>query len=33
MITNGKQWHYITLKSVCTDEGFNCPARSLSRLF
>ena len=21
MITNGEQWHYIALKSVCTDDG------------
>ena len=39
MITNGEQsdeagkWHYITLKSVGTADGFNCPIRSLSRLF
>ena len=39
MITNGKQsdevdkWHYIALKSVRTDDGFNHPIRSLSRLF
>ena len=39
MITNGKQsdkvnkWHYIALKSVHTDDGFNRPIRSLSRLF
>ena len=39
MITNGKQsdkvnkWHYIALKSVSTDDGFNRPIRSLSRLF
>ena len=39
MITNGKQndefdkWHYIALKSVHTDDGFNRPTRSLSRLF
>ena len=38
MITNGKQsdeidrWHYIALKSVRTDNGFNRPIRSLSRL-
>ena len=32
-ITNGEKWHYISLKSVSTDDGFNCPARSLSRLF
>ena len=39
MITNGKQsdevdkWHYIALKSVRTDDEFNHPLRSLSRLF
>ena len=33
MITNGEKWHYISLKSVRTDDGFNRPARSLSRLF
>ena len=39
MITNGKQsdgtnkWHYIALKSVRTDHGFNSPIRNLSRLF
>ena len=33
MITNGEQWHYIALKSVRTDDGFNRPIRSLSRLF
>ena len=33
MITNGKQWHYIALKSVRTNDGFNRPIRSLSRLF
>ena len=39
MVTNGKQsdeidkWHYISLKSVNTDDGFNRPIRSLSRLF
>ena len=33
MITNGEQWHYMALKSVRTDDGFNCPTRSLSRLF
>ena len=39
MITDGKQsdeidkWHYIALKSVHTDEGFNRPIRSLSKLF
>ena len=39
MITNGKQsdgtnkWHYIALKSVRTDHGFNHAKRRLSRLF
>ena len=32
MITDGKKWHYIALKSERTDDGFNCPVRSLSRL-
>ena len=31
-ITNGEKWHYIALKSVRTDNGFNCPI-SLPRLF
>ena len=33
MITNGKKWHYIALKSEPTDDGFNRPTKSLSRLF
>ena len=39
MITNDKQshkvdkWYYIALESVSTDDGFNRPIRSLSRLF
>ena len=33
MITNGKKWHYIALKSARTDDGFNHPLKSLSRLF
>ena len=39
IITNGEQsdevdkWHYIAPKSVRTDDGFNRPIRSLSRLF
>ena len=39
MITNSEQsdeadkWHFIALKSVRTDDGFNCPIRSLFRLF
>ena len=39
MITDNKQsdeidkWHYITLKSLPTDNGFHQPIRSLSGLF
>ena len=33
MITNGEKWHYIALKSARTDDGFNRPIRSLSRLY
>ena len=33
MITNGEKWYYIDLKSEHTDDGFNRPIRSLSRLF
>ena len=39
MITNSEQsnevdkWHYVALKSVRTDDGFNLPIRSLSTLF
>ena len=39
MITNGKKndqvdkWHYTAVKSIRTDDGFNRPIRSLSRLF
>ena len=39
MITNGGQineagkWYHIALKSVRTDNGFNRPISSLSRLF
>ena len=32
MVTNGEKWHYIALKSEHTDDGFNRPIRSLSRL-
>ena len=32
MITNGKKWHYITLKSEPTDDRFNHPTKSLSKL-
>ena len=33
IITKGEKWHYIALKSVRSDNGFNRPTRSLSRLF
>ena len=33
MITDGEKWHYIALKSEPTDDGFNRPTKSLSRLF
>ena len=33
MITIGKKWHYIALKSEPADDRFNRPIRSLSRLF
>ena len=33
MITNGKKWHYIALKSEPTDDGFNRPTKSLPKLF
>ena len=33
MITNGEKWHYIALKSLRTDNEFNRPIKSLSRLF
>ena len=33
MITDGKKQHYLTLKSIPTADGYNCPIRSLSRLF
>ena len=32
MIANGKKWHYIALKSEPTDDRFNRPTKSLSRL-
>ena len=32
MITNGKKWHYIALKSEPTDDGFNPPTKSLFKL-
>ena len=33
MFTNGKTCHCIALKSEPTDDGFNCPTKSLTRLF
>ena len=32
MITDGKKWHYLALKSVLTTNRYNRPMRSLSRL-
>ena len=32
MITNGEKYHYLTLKSIPTDDGYNRPIRSFSRL-
>ena len=32
MITDGKKWHYLALKSVRTTNGYNRPMISLSRL-
>ena len=33
MNTDGKKWHYTALKSEPTEDGFNRPTKSLSRLF
>ena len=33
MITDGEKWHYTALKSEQTEDGFNRPTKSLSRLF
>ena len=33
MISDGKKWHYTALKSEITEDGFNRPIKSLSRLF
>ena len=33
MITDGEKWHYTALKSKQTEDGFNRPMKSLSRLF
>ena len=32
-ITEGKKWHYVALKIVRKNNGYNRPVRSLSRLF
>ena len=32
MITDGEKWHYTALKSIETEDGFNRPIKSLSRL-
>ena len=32
MITNGEKYHYLILKSIPTDDGYNRPIRSFSRL-
>ena len=32
MVNKVDKWYYIALKSVHTDDGFNRPMRSLSRL-
>ena len=33
MITDGNKWHYTALKSEPTEDGFNRPTKSLSKLF
>ena len=33
MITDGEKWYYTALKSESTEDGFNRPTKSLSRLF
>ena len=33
MITDGEKWHYTSLKSEPTEDGFNCPTKKLSNLF
>ena len=33
MIIDGKNSHYLALKSARTTNGYNCPMRSFSRLF
>ena len=33
MITDNTKWHYLSLKSVLTNDGFMKPTQSISRLF
>ena len=33
MITDGEKWHYTALKSEPTEDRFNRPTKSLSKLF
>ena len=33
MVTDGEKWHYNALKSEPTEDGFNRPTKSLSKLF
>ena len=33
MITDNTKWHYLSLKSVLTNDGFMKPTQSVSRLF
>ena len=33
MITEGEKWHYTALKSEPTEDRFNRPTKSLSKLF
>ena len=33
MITDGEKWHYTALKGELTEDVFNGPTKSLSRLF
>ena len=33
MIKNGFKWHYLTLKSIATEDGYMRPIQSISGLF
>ena len=33
MITDGEKWHYTALKNEQSEDGFNRPIKSLSKLF